>query len=167
MKCLGLSRPSINEGSLLLLEEEMATCSSILAWKIPWTEVPGRLQSMGLQRVRYDWATEHADTLYYSCQSAWIHFNSGNAFECHQLLPQLTSNLAGKIKHLKKKPKQSNYCYRHLVLPVLRDSEGGEHSMEREVVREGFLEEETVTHYSILAWKISWTEVPGRLQSMG
>ena len=36
------------------LEEEMATCSSILAWKIPWTEVPGRLQSMGLQRVRYD-----------------------------------------------------------------------------------------------------------------
>ena len=31
------------------LEEEMATHSSILAWKIPWTEEPGRLQSMGLQ----------------------------------------------------------------------------------------------------------------------
>ena len=31
------------------LQEEMATCSSILAWKIPWTEVPGRLQSMGSQ----------------------------------------------------------------------------------------------------------------------
>ena len=36
------------------LEEGMATHSSILAWKIPWTEEPGRLQSMGLQRVGHD-----------------------------------------------------------------------------------------------------------------
>ena len=35
-------------------EEEMATHSSILAWKIPWTEEPGGLQSMGLQRVRHN-----------------------------------------------------------------------------------------------------------------
>ena len=34
------------------LEKEIATHSSTLAWKIPWTEVPGRLQSMGSQRVR-------------------------------------------------------------------------------------------------------------------
>ena len=39
------------------LEEEMATDSSVLAWKIPWTEEPGGLQSMGLQRVRQDWVT--------------------------------------------------------------------------------------------------------------
>ena len=38
------------------LEEEMATHSSILAWRIPRTEEPGRLQSMGSQRVRHDWA---------------------------------------------------------------------------------------------------------------
>jgi len=37
-----------------LLEKEMATHSSIPAWRIPWTEEPGRLQFMGLQRVRYD-----------------------------------------------------------------------------------------------------------------
>ena len=37
------------------LEKEMATHSSILACKIPWTEEPGRPQSMGLQRVRHDW----------------------------------------------------------------------------------------------------------------
>ena len=37
-----------------LLEKEMATHSRILAWKIPWTEEPGRLQSMGLQRIRHD-----------------------------------------------------------------------------------------------------------------
>ena len=36
------------------LEEGMAAHSSILAWRIPWTEVPGGLQSMGSQRVRHD-----------------------------------------------------------------------------------------------------------------
>ena len=36
------------------LEKEMAIHSSTIAWKIPWTEEPGRLQSMGSQRVRHD-----------------------------------------------------------------------------------------------------------------
>ena len=36
------------------LEKEMATHSSTLAWKIPWTEEPGRLQAMGSQRVGHD-----------------------------------------------------------------------------------------------------------------
>ena len=36
-------------------EKEMATCSGILAWEIPWTEEPGGLQSMGSQRDRHDW----------------------------------------------------------------------------------------------------------------
>ena len=40
------------------LEKEMATHSSILVWRIPWTEEPGRLQSMGLQRVGHDLATK-------------------------------------------------------------------------------------------------------------
>ena len=39
------------------LEKEMATHSSTLAWRIPWREEPGRLQSMGSQRVRHDWVT--------------------------------------------------------------------------------------------------------------
>ena len=43
------------------LDVEMATCSSILAWKIPWTEEPGGLQSMRLQRVRHNTHT-HTDT---------------------------------------------------------------------------------------------------------
>ena len=45
VRSLGLEDP---------LEKEMATCSSILAWKIPWMEEPGRLQSMGSQRVGHD-----------------------------------------------------------------------------------------------------------------
>ena len=40
------------------LEKEMATHSSILAWRILWTEEPGGLQFMGLQRVGDDWATK-------------------------------------------------------------------------------------------------------------
>ena len=38
------------------LEKGMATHSSILAWRIPRTEEPGRLQSTGLQKVRHDWS---------------------------------------------------------------------------------------------------------------
>ena len=44
------------------LEGEIATHSSALAWRIPWTEKPGGLQSMGLQRVRQDRATARACT---------------------------------------------------------------------------------------------------------
>ena len=41
-------------------EEGMATPPGFLPGESPWTEVPGRLQSMGLQRVRHDWATKHS-----------------------------------------------------------------------------------------------------------
>ena len=41
-------------GRYTCLEKAMAPHSSTLAWKIPWTEEPGRLQSMGSQRVRHD-----------------------------------------------------------------------------------------------------------------
>ena len=48
----------------------MAPHSSTLAWKIPWTEEPGRLQSMGLQRVGHDWAT----SLHYFIQKSISEF---------------------------------------------------------------------------------------------
>ena len=50
------------------LKKEMATHSSILAWKIPWMEEPGRLQSMGLQRVGHDWATSFC---FNNCLDVW------------------------------------------------------------------------------------------------
>ena len=43
-----------------ILEEGMATHSSNLAWRIPWTEEPGGPQSMGSQRVGHNWATKHS-----------------------------------------------------------------------------------------------------------
>ena len=49
----------------------MATHSSTLAWKVPWAEEPGRLQSIGLQRVRHDWSN-------LACtKAAFIYFSSG------------------------------------------------------------------------------------------
>ena len=69
------------------LEKEMATHSSILAWKIPWTEEPGRLQSMGSQRVAHDWVTSLSFTwpsygmlafpIKYVCSSANIITHGG------------------------------------------------------------------------------------------
>ena len=48
------------------LEKEIATHSSILDWKIPWTKELSRLQSMRLQRVRHDWATKQQERYIYS-----------------------------------------------------------------------------------------------------
>ena len=53
------------------LEKEMATHSSILAWKIPWTEEPGGLQSMGSQRVRHDWVTNTFTFWYKGEEQGW------------------------------------------------------------------------------------------------
>ena len=49
------------------LEEGMATHSSILAWRIPWTEEPGGLQSMRLQRIRHNGVSKHSNSLGPSC----------------------------------------------------------------------------------------------------
>ena len=46
------------------LEKRIATHSSILAWKIPWTEKPGTLQSMGSQRVGHNWVTNTCIAVY-------------------------------------------------------------------------------------------------------
>ena len=54
------------------MEKGMATHSSICAWRIPGTEKPSKLQPMGLQRVRHDWATNtHTHTKRKHVQSAW------------------------------------------------------------------------------------------------
>ena len=56
------------------LEKAMAPHSSTLAWKTPWTEEPGRLQSMGSLKVRHDWTT--------SLSLSGIGEGNGNPFQC-------------------------------------------------------------------------------------
>ena len=57
--CLRGKPSDLRIWSLEDLEKEMATHPSILAWRIPWTEEPGVLQSMWSQRAGHDWATQH------------------------------------------------------------------------------------------------------------
>ena len=65
LKCLpGMRETQVRSlGQEDPLEKEMAAHSSTLAWRLPWREEPGRLQSMGLQRVGHDWATSLTHSL--------------------------------------------------------------------------------------------------------
>ena len=56
------------------LQRRIATHSSILAWRIPWTEEPGCLQSMGLQRVRHNWVTKQQQWLMMLNIFPWVLF---------------------------------------------------------------------------------------------
>ena len=56
------------------LEEEMATHFNILAWRIPWTEEPGGLQSQGSQRVRHNWATKQQNKYNEHCCKLHVKF---------------------------------------------------------------------------------------------
>ena len=68
------------------LEKSMATHSNIFAWKIPWTEEPGGLQSMGSQRARHDWTTNTFRTLgtyclqNCTCALEWILLKASSNF---------------------------------------------------------------------------------------
>ena len=71
------------------LEEGMATHSSILAWRIPWIEEPGRLQSIGSQRVRHDWsnlAGTHAKPTLFASQCIETHSRWIDVMLAHILL---------------------------------------------------------------------------------
>ena len=70
------------------LDEDMATHTSILAWRTPWTEKPGGLQNMASQRVRHiwcDWAFTHACTLLLTKFQAWIKIH--RFFHCFLPVP--------------------------------------------------------------------------------
>ena len=125
-----------------LLEKEMATHSSILAWKIPWTEKPGRQQSMGSQRVGHDWATSHKSTIL-----------------------QLKKIIIFKISHPLKVVKEDSKEY--MVAQTLKHLPTMRETWVQSLGREYPQEKEIATHSSTLAWKIPWTEKPGRLQSVG
>ena len=108
------------------LEKRMTTHSCILAWRTPWTEEPGGLQSIGLQRVGHNWATG----------LNWTDYTA-------------VDNLASLVTQMVKN------------LPTIQEiwvwSLGWENPQEGKMA----------TLSSILAWRIPWTEEPGRLQSMG
>ena len=68
------------------LEKEMATHSSTLAWKIPWTEEPGRLQSIRLQRVGHDWVTSLSLSKVL-CMHCWLNAPNPASGHCWPTTP--------------------------------------------------------------------------------
>ena len=101
----------------------MATHSSALAWRIPWTEEPGRLQSMGSQEL------DMTEWLTHSSSTGFPGGPSGKEPTC-----------------LCRRCKRQGF---------------------KSLGQEDQVEKCMATHSSILAWRIPWTEEPGRLQSMG
>ena len=98
-------------------EKEMATHSSTIAWKIPWTEEPGRLQSMGLQRVRHDWVTSLSlSGRYYKCQNN------------HQIKTHMTQKL--ELSEMKSK---------RIMITMLKTSKGTFFLHPSDVYVRGFL----------------------------
>ena len=113
----------------------MATCSSVLAWRIPWTEKPGCTQSIGSQRVRHDWrGLEHTHMVYiYMVYQVYIYiYGLSNIYYIHYKYIFLDST------EVKKRP---------AVQDMQVWSLGWENPLGKEMT----------THSSILAW-----EIPGQ-----
>ena len=166
----------------------MALHSSTLAWKIPWAEEPGRLLSMGSQRVGHDWAT----SLYFSL---WcIGEGSGNPLQCSYLenprdggawwasvygvaqsrtwLKWLSSN-----RHVHRRRQWhptavllpgKSHGWRSLVgcSPWGREESDTTERLHF-IFHFRALEKEMATHSSVLAWRIQGAGEPGGLPSMG
>ena len=125
----------------MTLEKAMAPHSSTLAWKIPWTEEPGRLQSMGSLGVGHDWAT----SLSLSC----IGEGNGNPLQCSCLENPRDGGAWWAAVY--------GVTQSRTQLTWLSSSSSRIH----------FLEKEMATHSSILARRMPGTEEPGELPSMG
>ena len=125
----------------------VVTHSSVLAWRIPWTEEPGGLPSMGSQRIRHDWMTNTFTFFILLLFSCWVMSNSLQPhgpqhaiLPCPSLSPKFCSMyLHWGVAQLVKNP------------PTMREiwvcSQGWEYPLEKG----------TATHFNILAWRIPWT----------
>ena len=166
------------------LEKEMAAHSSILAWKIPWTEEPGRLQSMGSHRVRHKGITD--PLVVFPATSLVVQMVNASAYNSGDL---------GSIPGSERSPGEGNgnpLQYSCLENPIDRETwlatihevtkswtrpslvaqtvkrlPTTRETRVRSLGRKDPLEKEMATHSSILAWKIPWMEGLGWLLSMG
>ena len=117
----------------------MAPHSSTLAWKIPWTEGPGRLQSMGSLRVRHDWATSLSLFTFMHWRRKWQPIPVFLLGESQRRGSLVGCRLWGR------KESDTTEWLSHTLLGA----------------------SQVALHSSTLAWKIPWMEEPGGLLSMG
>ena len=147
----------------------MAPHSSPLAWKIPWVEEPGRLQSMGSRRVGHDWVTSRSLFTFMHWRRKWQptqcscleNPRDGGAWWA------AVSGVAQSRTQLKLLSNSSSYANRasqivqwyRICLPMQEIQEMQFQSLGWD----NPLKKEKATHSSMLASKIPWTEEPGRL----
>ena len=162
------------------LEKEMATHSSILAWRIPWTEEPGWLPTVGSQRVEHDWVT---DAFTFILSWTWIyilvslsnsvplsHFSIFPLFArifLHLLCEKADSHHLSLIYLIVQFQCMCMYAKSLQSCPTLcnpRDCSPPGSFVYRILQA---LEKEMATHSSVLAWRIPGTGEPGGLPSMG
>ena len=125
------------------MEKAMAPDSSTLAWKIPWTEEPGRLQSMGSLRVGHDWATSLSLFTYMHWRRKW------------QPTPVFL-------------PGESQGRWSLVGCHLWGHTESNMTKATQQQQHQPFKSEKAIApHSSILAWRIPRTGEPGVLPSMG
>ena len=112
------------------LEKEKATHSGTLAWKIPWTEKPGKLQSIGSQRVGHDWVTSLHFRLY------WISRRDKEAFLNAQCKEVEENNTIGKTRDLFKKIRDIRGIF-HARMGMIKDRNGKDLTELEEIKRSG------------------------------
>ena len=149
----------------------MATHSRTIAWKIPWTEEPSRLQSMGSQRVGHDWAT----SLHFrrETKKGKVKFKLKNVDTCWNWLMGISGFIIlfvcrfGNFLNIMRNNKLWKTlqemgipdCLTWLLRNLYADQEA--------TVRTGHGEKEMTIHSSVLAWRIPGTGEPCGLPSMG
>ena len=148
----------------------MATHSSILAWRIPWTEEPGGLQSMESQRVTCDWMTNTVIFLILF-KVSFLQYLIYNfiLFPCGSAGKESTCNVGhlGLILGLGRYPgKGKGYPLQYYGLENSKGLQRIAYHWMTFTFHFHALKE-MATHSSVLAWRILGTGEPGRLPSMG
>ena len=146
----------------------MATHSGILAWRIPWTEEPGGLQSMGSQRVRRDLLTYHCNAEYMGSIPGLRTKIPCALFAVRPKNHQPTRNKSQDFSFHREFQNPIPVSYlASLVAQKGKNLSTMQETQVRSLSREDALGKEMATHSSLLAWRIPWTEQPGGLQSRG
>ena len=149
----------------------MSPHSRTLAWKLPWTDEPGRLQSTGSRRVWHDWGTSLSLSTFMHWKRKWQPtpvFLPGES--------QVWGSLVGcrLWGHTESDTTERLIWSEELdsTFKLLKNFHGVNFKLISSALGywgtlAAFSEKAMASHSSTLAWKIPWTEEPGRLQSMG
>ena len=143
----------------------MASHSSTLAWKIPWTEGPGGLQSMGSRGVRHNWATSLSLFTFMHWRKKWQPtpvFLPGESQGRGSLAAVYgVTQSRTRLKRLSGSSRREEKCRAFLIIPTtslvaqtIKHLPAMQETQVQSIGWEDLLEKEMATHSTVLAWKI-------------